>query len=75
MEIPVFLAGAFAVLVLLLWRGRRRTSRDVATYVDEADRPEAAISNESRLGPHGNVGRPWRVDRGGRPSGGTTEDL
>jgi hypothetical protein len=69
MEILVFLAGAFAVTVYLIWRSRRRSGLRSPIPPAEGDRPEPAISNESAMAPHRNLGRPWYVDRGDRPPG------
>jgi hypothetical protein len=74
-EIVAFLVLAFVVAVFVLWRVRGGGSGEASPMPPDGDRPEAAISNESTIGPHRNVGRPFHVDRGGPPSGGTTEDL
>jgi len=76
MEIVVFLAVVFVVAVFIMWRLRGGGSGETPpTPLAAGDRPEASISNESTVGPHRNVGRPWREDRGGRPTDSSTEDL
>jgi hypothetical protein len=70
-EIFVFLGVVFVVVVFVLWRSRRGGDGDGLTLpVSDADRPEPAISNESSLAPHRNLGRPWRAESGERPSDG-----
>jgi hypothetical protein len=76
MEIVGFLALAFIVALLIMWRVRSGgTGEAPPTPAAVGDRPEASISNESTLGPHRNVGRPWRDGHGDPQSGGRTEDL
>ena len=60
-EIVVFLAVAFVVATLLLWRSRRGGTGD-PVVPSPGDRPEPAISNESMIGPHRNLGRPFHVE-------------
>jgi hypothetical protein len=67
-EVLVFFGIVIVVAIVLLWRGRRGGSgAALATPPAAGDRPEPAISNESSLAPHRNVGRPWRVDHGEQP--------
>ena len=76
MEIVAFLALAFIVAVLIMWRVRSGGSGEASpTPAAVGDRPEASISNESTVGPHRNVGRPWRDGHGDPPAGSSTEDL
>lgn len=68
MEIVVFAAAVFVVAVLVMWRSRRGGTAEIAPIaLADGDRPEPGVSNESAIGPHRNVGRPWRVDRGDGP--------
>jgi hypothetical protein len=71
-EILVFVVVVFAIAVLLLWRTRRGGSNgeDPASRAP-GDRPEPSISNESGIGPHRDLGRPFHVDHGERPAGGS----
>ena len=72
----IILGVVLALVLLLLLRNRRGTNMDNATRpLDERDRPVPAISGESTIAPQRNLGRPWRVDRGGRPAGDTREDI
>jgi hypothetical protein len=67
-EVFVFFGIAFVIVVALLWRTRRGTTgEDSPVPLAAVDRPEPSISNESVIGPHRDVGRPFRVDRGERP--------
>ncbi len=71
MEIPVFLALVFAVAVLFIWLSRRRDAdADQSGPAAGGDRPEPALSSESGIAPHRNLGRPIRVDRGDGPPAG-----
>ena len=71
-EIFVFLGVVFVVVVAVLWRSRAGGSGELPpTPSARGDRPEAAISNESTIGPHRNVGRPWRADPGDRRADGS----
>lgn len=64
-EIFVFLGVVFVVVIFVLWRSRQGGDSDgPALPISGADRPEPAISNESSLAPHRNLGRPWRADGG-----------
>lgn len=69
MEIVVFLGVVLVAVVLIMWWSRRGASADsLPLPMAAGDRPEPGISNESSIGPHRNVGRPWRADQGdGRP--------
>ena len=70
-EIFAFLGVVFVVVIFVLWRSRRGGDRDGPTLpVSGADRPEPAMSNESSLAPHRNLGRRWRAESGGRPPNG-----
>ncbi|HYK96694.1 MAG TPA: hypothetical protein VE011_12655 [Candidatus Dormibacteraeota bacterium] len=70
-EILVFFAIAFVVVVGLLWWSRRGDAADPAPIARAVvDRPEPGISNESSIGPHRDIGRPFRVDHGDRPTDG-----
>jgi len=74
-ELVVFLVVALVVVIALLWRSRRGTTgEDSPVPLANVDRPEPSISNESVIGPHRDVGRPFRVDRGGGPPDGTVGD-
>lgn len=74
MEIPVFLVLSFAVAVLIVWMSRRRDPADDRSGPRAGgDHPEPALSNESGIAPHRNLGRPFRADPGdGPPAGPTT---
>jgi len=68
-EILVFLGAVFAIGVVLLWRARRGGTGDpVAPPAAFGDQPERIISVESSIAPHRNIGRPFRVDQGDRPT-------
>ena len=72
----IFLGVVLAFVLLLLIRNRRGTNVNNAPLpLADSDRPEPAISSESVIAPQRSLGRPWRVDRGGRPSGDTHEDI
>lgn len=75
MEIVVFLGALFIAAVLVMWWSRRGGGGDSSpSPMADGDQPEVAISNESTIGPHRNVGRPWRVDRGNsRDRGGPSD--
>jgi len=74
-EVFVFLAIALVVVVALLWRSRRGTTgSDSPIPLADVDQPEPSISNESGIGPHRDMGRPFRVDRGAGPPDGTEGD-
>lgn len=75
MEIVVFLGSLFIAAVIVMWWSRRAGSGDNSpSPMAGGDQPEAAISNESTIGPHRNVGRPWRVDSGNSRDGGGPSD-
>jgi hypothetical protein len=68
-EILVFLTVVFAIGVVLLWRARRGGTGDPESPPSAVgDRPERMISVESAIAPHRNIGRPFRVDSGDRPT-------
>jgi hypothetical protein len=65
LEVFVFLGVAFVLVVFVLWWSRRGGSEDDSPIPPAGvDRPEPSISSESSLGPHRNVGRPWRAEPG-----------
>jgi hypothetical protein len=69
-EVLVFILVVFAVAVILLWRSRRGGSGgDEPMSRAPGDRPEPSISNESGIGPHRDLGRPFHVDHGERSAG------
>jgi hypothetical protein len=72
-EIVVFLALVFVVATVLLWRSRRGGTGD-PVVPPASDRPEPAISSESMIGPHRNLGRPFHVEGRDRPTNGGNVD-
>lgn len=75
MEFVVFLGAVFVAAVIVMWWNRRdRPDAIPQIPLAPGDHPEASISNESAVGPHRNVGRPWRVDRGNQGPGGGHSD-